>query len=168
MILLLTPSKWILWAHTYEKDMDGKAALPCDSTCLKTVSWWPRQFGQTLWSTSIHICKFFWALDTLVILVAQLFLLPLIHYHTCALNSGTNFLFSSLSHSSTSFPSILQRCRNQASQTPPPLLRAAERPVSIVAVCPDLSSCLLCRPCHAGSWGCFLLMSVPGRGWDSH
>lgn len=53
----------------------------------------------------------FGALDTLVILVAQWFLLPIIHYHTCALNSDTDCLF--LSHSSTSFSSILQHCKSE-------------------------------------------------------
>lgn len=68
----------------------------------------------------------------------------------------------------TLVPHFPQFCRNQTSQTPPPLLCAAERPVCKVAVFPDLSSRHLCRPYHAGSWWCFLPMSIPGRGWDSH
>ena len=60
-VLLLTPSKWILWEHTYEKDVDGKPAPSLrDSTCLKTVSWWSSWFGQTPLNTSIALPEFAW------------------------------------------------------------------------------------------------------------
>lgn len=44
-------------AHLW-KGHGWKPASSCDSTHLKTMSWWSGQFGQTPWSTNIYICKF--------------------------------------------------------------------------------------------------------------